>query len=358
MAFDQPRNSIVLDFRDDAREPPTDDLSVVVHDGDCLWVASDETTTIERLRRLEDGVYGEHCTFDLKEIFDLPEQDPAEAEIDIEGMAIADDYLWITGSHSLKRSKPRKKDTDEEAMAALADIQCDANRYLLGCIPIARDDSGRPALVRRDGDRQAACLKMKSGGNRLTKDLKNDPQLHRFLEIPAKENGFDIEGLAVHGNRLFLGLRGPVLRGWAVIIDFEVMQETGTLKLRKAGPNGLRYRKRFFELDGLGIRELAIRGRDLLILAGPTMDLDGPVSVHVWQDGAISDQDGLIRKDRLPVILSVPYGNGVDHAEGITMYSTGEASDMLLIVYDSPADDRKPAEHQVRADLFRPHWGP
>ncbi len=30
-------------------------------------------------------------------------------------------------------------------------------------------------------------------------------------------------------------------------------------------------------MEGLGIRELVIQGKDLLILAGPSMDLDGPV---------------------------------------------------------------------------------
>ena len=31
--------------------------------------------------------------------------------------------------------------------------------------------------------------------------------------IPSNDNGFDVEGLAVSGNRVFLGLRGPVLAG-------------------------------------------------------------------------------------------------------------------------------------------------
>ncbi|MNG03413.1 hypothetical protein D3C84_864920 [compost metagenome] len=36
-----------------------------------------------------------------------------------------------------------------------------------------------------------------------------------------------------------------------------------------------RYRKHFFALNGLGFRDLCTSGDDLLILAGPTMDLDG-----------------------------------------------------------------------------------
>jgi hypothetical protein len=43
--------------------------------------------------------------------------------------------------------------------------------------------------------------------------------LHDFLPLPGKDNGFDVEGLAVFGARLFVGLWGPVLCGWAVILE-------------------------------------------------------------------------------------------------------------------------------------------
>ncbi len=36
--------------------------------------------------------------------------------------------------------------------------------------------------------------------------------------VPGKDNGLDIEGLAVSEDRIFIGLRGPVLRGWTVIL--------------------------------------------------------------------------------------------------------------------------------------------
>ena len=59
-------------------------------------------------------------------------------------------------------------------------------------------------------------------GNDLTEALRGDEHLGSFLAIPGKDNGFDIEGLAVAGERLFIGLRGPVLRGWAVILEVEL----------------------------------------------------------------------------------------------------------------------------------------
>ena len=61
--------------------------------------------------------------------------------------------------------------------------------------------------------------------------LRQDPHLGPFLRtshgeadgkharapLASKENGFDIEGLAAFDRRLILGLRGPVLRGWAML---------------------------------------------------------------------------------------------------------------------------------------------
>src|SRR3546814_13829874 len=103
------------------------------------------------------------------------------------------------------------------------------------------------------------------------------------MEVPSKENGFDVEGLAVRGSRVFLGLRGPVLRGWATVVELDLKTpKPGRLKLRRIGAGGERYRKHFLDLDGLGIRELVFDGDDLLVLAGPTMDLDGPVVLFRW----------------------------------------------------------------------------
>ena len=66
----------------------------------------------------------------------------------------------------------------------------------------------------------AASLEKMNGHNQLIEALAEDEHLGPFLQmgLPSKDNGFDIEGLAVQGNQVFLGLRGPVLRGWAIIL--------------------------------------------------------------------------------------------------------------------------------------------
>lgn len=57
--------------------------------------------------------------------------------------------------------------------------------------------------------------------------------------------------------------------------------EPARLRLRRF-EDRLPYRKHVLDLDGLGVRDLCPSGDDLLVLAGPTMDLDGPVRIYRW----------------------------------------------------------------------------
>ena len=123
-------------------------------------------------------------------------------------------------------------------------------------------------------------------------------------------------------------MRGPVLRGWTVILEVEpnaVDGDPSTLQLKKIGPGGRRYRKHFLQLGGLGIRDLCRDGPDLLILAGPTMDLDGPVTVFRWREGAQSNGERFVYRAQVPPILELPFGMGteagMDHAEGMTLFA-------------------------------------
>lgn len=348
---------------------PRRNLSACVLAGPCLWLASDETARIERLVA-RDGAgrdYAGHRSFTLDGIFDLPD---GPEEMDIEGLSTDGGWLWITGSHSLKREKPEMAEHGpKEALERLTDVTCPANRFFLGRAPLAPGgEDGVPDLVREAagglggdaGRRAAGCLRMRKGRNALAEALRKDEHLARFMAMPAKENGFDIEGLAVRGERVFLGLRGPVLRGWATILELAVRgskRADGRLKLRRIGPDGARYRKHFLDLDGLGVRELELDGEDLLVLAGPTMDLDGPVALFRWPGALKAErQTGLVTRDRLRRVLDLPFGTGCDHPEGIALRRDGAAAGRpaeLLVVHDSPAPERfEEAGGGLRADLF------
>jgi hypothetical protein len=350
-------------------------LSGVVQIGTTLWVANDETISLECLSYQKERAHGaykynKHQQFALSDYLSLPVPPPSDLdekieEADIEGLDYKDGYLWLVGSHSLKRSNP-DKDSKEENFKRLAKVSADGNRYLLARIPVVKKDGSYTLEKETDqngNQRTAAQLRGLAKGNLLTEALAQDKHLQRFFAIPSKDNGFDIEGLAVAGDdRLFLGLRGPVLRGWATLLELELQLSQDNpheLILKDINPNNpfnpdyYSYRKHFLELDGLGIRDLCVDGSDLLILAGPTMDLDGPVSVFRWQGGAQPPEESLVSRDKLQKIIEIPYAQGKDHAEGMTLFSPNDSDTRsLLVVYDSASEDRQTGNSALKADIF------
>ncbi|WHZ29379.1 MAG: hypothetical protein OJF51_004181 [Nitrospira sp.] len=345
-----------------------DGLSAAVRIRDTLWVANDETISLERLSLVAGGNSApytnarHHTQFSLNDYLRLPipprDREDLE-EVDVEGLDYEDGYLWLVGSHSLKRQKPKLQDGAKKAQEQMAQVRTDGNRYLLARIPVVECD-GTYALAKKETrngkERTAAQLHGTSKSNDLTEALKEDEHLGSFIGIPGKDNGIDIEGLAVAGERLFIGQRGPVLRGWAVILEVELKEQNdqpSTLMLKAIGPNDRLYRKHFLHLGGLGIRDLCVQGSDLLILAGPTMDLDGPVTIFRWPRGTDPKGESVVPASELERVLDVPYGQGVDHAEGMTLFSPdGGAARSLLVVYDSASKNRQSGRSAVAADVF------
>jgi len=369
-----PTDIVLLEFhpeRDDLGKGKElrDGLSVVLQIGDTLWLANDETISLERLT-LEKGENADeyryarqHKQFSINDYLPLPippTGDPEDVqEVDVEGLAYDDGYLWLVGSHSLKRKKPKLKDGVKKAQKQLAKCNSEANRYLLARIPIVERDKTvelEKETTRRGKACTAAMLPVIDESNALLDALREDEHLAPFLAIPGKDNGFDIEGLAVVGKRLFLGLRGPVLRGWAVILELEVTEDkddSSLLTLKDIGRNGRPYRKHFLQLGGLGIRDMCFLGDDLLILAGPTMDLDGPVILFRWKDGAAPEEESMVEAGALSRVLDIPFGEGVDHAEGMCLFSSdGGKANKLLVVYDAASVSRQLGESTLAADVF------
>ena len=341
------------------------DLSALALFGDTLWTAGDERASIERFvsqGNRDGGGFGEHRSYALGELLDLPAG--PEGEVDIEGVDVDGGCLWVAGSHSLRRLKP---DPEREAepgalVERLARLDRQDNRYTLARLPLAPDERGRPAPVARTDarpTRKAAHLPFKGSGNRLTKLLRHDPHLAPFMTVPAKENGFDIEGLAVRGQRVFLGLRGPVLRGYAVILELRVEQKGRKLKLEPLGggggdkDGGERYRKHFLDLRGLGVRDLAFDGDDLLILAGPTLAHDGRHAVFRWEGALRTDAPVLLRDPEPRHLFDLRLVPDRDRAEGIALREEPGGRRGLIVVYDSPAAGRlDPGGGRVALDLF------
>ncbi|WP_138497808.1 DUF3616 domain-containing protein [Nostoc sp. PA-18-2419] len=346
-------NQVSLTFVENFKEHKEDLSAVLLTDHKYLWLGSDETSTIERLSLIDANKFADHQQFRVAEFISLPA--PEDQEIDIEGLAYCDYYLWFVGSHSYKRKKPKPENTDVKNFTRLTKIESEPNRYLLGRIPLVQGNlySSCPHPQKSDVQLNAAKLEVTSQGNLLMTALAEDPHLGLFIKaaIPGKDNGFDIEGIGIYQNRIFLGLRGPVLRGWAVVLEIELEDSNpGLLKLRPIGEVKKAYKKHFIWLNGLGIRDLHVDGKDLLILAGPTMDLDGPVQLYRWRNGVNLPENVFSNPD---FVQNIPYGNREDHAEGITLFQEVTGIPSLLVVYDSPAKTRLVDDGGVITDVLK-----
>jgi hypothetical protein len=341
----------------------SDGMSAAASFADTLWLAHDETNSIERLRAEKDRTgdirYASHRRFDLRDLVAFPKSGANRrrgptAEADLEGLAVADGYLWVTGSHSVVRETVTEHE-GPKAIAALANVRRDGNRFLLARLPMQPSAEG-PVLVPefRAGDGRTLRAARLPGGRKhdaLTRLLRTDAHLAPFLSIPSKDNGFDIEGLAAAPDgRLFLGLRGPVIDGWACVLEIVVgahssrKNELVLRKLRDArgsAQHGNRYRKHFLDLGGAGIRDLCLAGRDLLILAGPPMRGNGEAHVHRWKSALAVDVDTIIGQRKLPKLLELPYGETTNHPEGITIVAQRGQRAVLMAIYDSIEKDKR-----------------
>ncbi|MFC3077421.1 DUF3616 domain-containing protein [Phenylobacterium terrae] len=335
---------LALDAPPGEGEPhPAHDISAAARLGDTLFLAADEAADIEILDLVGED-FAAHRRVRLGEAFDLP--GGADEEMDIEGLAVEGGWLWVTGSHSLTRKKP-KKSKPLDTLARLAQLRQRPNRMFLGRLPLAETAPGRWDVLTgpaADG-RRPQMLPIGKHGSDLYKALKKHPLLGPFCALPAKENGLDVEGIVVDGDRVGLGLRGPVINGWALIIEARIAPASdapGEADLALAGDLNLHV----LDLGGLGVRDLKRRERDILILAGPTMKLSGPARVYRWT-GWTTPAD---LPHRPVAILELPHGEGCDHPEALAP-AGHEGRDALLVVCDTPSPERL-AGGAVVADVF------
>src|SRR5262249_39464873 len=173
-------------------------------------------------------------------------------EIDMEAAASDGEHLYIVGSHSLHR-KRLNADDYESNRERQTQVEPHDDSYRLYEIELDRDGK----FVSKD---RISLLEL----------LKDDDVLRPFCKIPSKENGIDIEGLAVKDGKLFIGFRGPVLRENFVpvmVLSFD----------RPA-----KYELRFVPLEGRGIRDMTAVEGGFLILGGPVGDGDGLYRLYLW----------------------------------------------------------------------------
>jgi hypothetical protein len=288
-----------------------ENLSGVVVQGRHAWTVSDEGRTIECFEAHDHGFRLAH-QYGLADFFaDLP----AGKEADLESIDIADGRVWVCGSHCRVRRKP----PDEKHLDP--DIRRRRSRHLLGSIRL------RGATLAGRG-----LALPYTGEGSLRPRLQENRFLEPFVDLPSKENGLDIEGLAVLHTRVLLGLRGPVLDGHAVVASLPHRDGEPSLVAKP--------RLHLLAMAGLGVRDLCRDGAAVLVLAGPVADSDGPFRLFRWHprnDGTIETPDKLHE-----------WASGPDHPEGVCRIDH-HGSPAYLVVYDSPS---RRAGAKVTADIF------
>jgi hypothetical protein len=212
---------IALDYLGAAADPEGKllrNLSAVAASGrdhEYLWTASDEGRSLECLKR-EGAGYRLHDQVQLDEFFKhLAKKHNADEglpEADIESLAMHDGFLWVCGSHCRVRQKPKPSPGDMPGVQRVVHkLRARPSRHLLGRVRLSDDGGG---LVGK-----GEHLPFEKQGT-LCGYLADSTFLGPFLQLPSKENGLDIEGLALTDRgTVLLGLRGPLVDSFAVVVE-------------------------------------------------------------------------------------------------------------------------------------------
>ncbi len=385
---------IKLEFGDAGKDISLS-LSALVHIGDSIYAAGDEGVDLVRLQANKNGTrFKYEQLIPLNDWFDLPIQPTSNSsngkktnvvEIDLEGMDFdrKNRLLWMVGSHSLKRGRALPELQTDQNKERLTGVNSDANRFFLGYVKLKQDKDKKLRFPQKEknGDKKdtdaprkkhSAQLECSATSSELLDEISRDPLFARFClrrdGVPGKDNGVDIEGLAcAPKGRVLIGMRGPVLRGIAVILELaperidSPQTHADRLQLTKIGPDGLKYRHHFLDLAGHGIRDLCWHGDDLLILAGPTTGLDSPPLIFRWKKAIKafgknqSDEEQFVWRAKNSLVLEqnnrrwVQFEPGTDHAEAIMLLDKKN----LLVGYDSPSTKRYKQPATVIVDVIQ-----
>lgn len=275
-------------------------LSAVAVVGEFLVVAGDEDDRVQVLKR-----DGDH--YEL-----LPERAAVladgGAEADIEGLACDRGTVFAVGSHAAKRPKLKEAAAPAENRARLEAIEpAPAARCVLARFQLSPD--GIPSGLER---------------STLRPLIDASPVLRPFTSIPCKENGVDIEGLAVRDGRLFVGFRGPVLQHGLVPVLTCPFPGAGTAA-----------ETLYLALDGRGVRDIEAVRDGFLVLVGPVNDAATGFGLFHW-DGR-DCTPGVGAAGRLRFLGSVPTPDGAK-AEGLAVEKETDRAYRVLVLFDGPKE--------------------
>ena len=261
-------------------------------------------------------------------------------EMDIEGIAVEDSTLYVIGSHSARRKKVRCEPVGVCNAACKKPRSYSDNRAILRgplAASAARVKPGRDRLLRLRMDSGGTLSKMEEISLRQILDRLSVFQT--FNRIPGKENGVDIEGIAVRDGLLHIGFRSPVLRGNYVPV----------LKLRFDAPEASDKDVVYVKLGGRGIRDLARVSDGFLILAGPSGEGSDSYQLYHWDGRDMVPGGG----ERPEPMGSIKLLGEIAHPEcgkpeGLMVQHEDDASYDIIVVHDGKAKDIALRFHVIR----------
>jgi hypothetical protein len=275
-----------------------DQLSGVTLWQDLLIACPDEGAEFNVLKPADEG-------YDLIAKVNL--LDGEDDEIDMEGAASDGKYIYIVGSHSMRRKQVDDDGDRQKNRKKQRNVKPHEASYSL--FRITLDEKGKLLT------NESISLK---------EILEADDILGPYVSIPGKENGIDVEGIAVQDGMIYVGFRGPVLRQNFVPV----------LRFRFESPQD--YTLQFVKLDGRGIRDLAAVDDGFLVLAGPVGDGDASYQLHLWngEDCIPGDADPAGRLTPLGELR----GNDDVKPEALVALNERDAQWRLLLLRDGDSE--------------------
>ena len=229
-------------------------------------------------------------------------------DADLEGIAVLGDLVYVVGSHSRTRPKIRKdatyKDNRDRLANATIDPTCDKRNSLLE--------------LRLNEDGSIASRNWID----LARSIKRHAILKPFAKVPSKENGIDIEGIAVTKDEIYVGFRGPVLRdNYAPVLVLNRQRPKAASELR------------YVDLEGRGIRDMAAVADGFLLIAGPVGDARLPFDLVHWDGKDMIPGSGNRPDGKKRDICRLPTPGGAK-PEGVAVVAETSGTYTIIVVFD------------------------
>lgn len=290
------------------------DFSGVASVGKFLVVCTDEGNVIQVLERTSSDSFSLVQKYSMPDgtVTSLEKAADDDPELDLEGVASDGNTIYIVGSHSQKRSRvdPRnvKGKSRKKNRERLTENEKEPDRMIL--LRFRLDEQGRVNHISNKRD--------------LFKTITGFDHISGFFNIPSKENGIDIEGIATKKGKIYIGFRGPVLReNWVPVLVTEFQDPEKEAEIR------------YVNLGGLGIRDMVSAGDQIFLIGGPVGDGPGGYHLFSWNGkDCIPGKKGA--KGEVLHIGEIPTKDG-SKAEGVAVLPDDKRGQrQLLVVYDGP----------------------